>query len=117
MLRGGLQEGRWQICYDPGRDIYNRDSADMVERLRGRVHWHTYQLKVNCRNTSVIAIYNRLLTGIDCGRPRLKLFKPEVKVQSCVFRTKSNTHSGANRTLVSDQNLQAFRWKPNTNQR
>lgn len=81
MLNGGLASGRWQICYDPGQDIYSRDSAEMVKQLRGQVSCHTYRLRVNCRNTSAIAVYNKLLTGIDCGRPRLKLFRPEVKVQ------------------------------------
>ncbi|MDP2858615.1 MAG: hypothetical protein Q8P50_11645 [Bacillota bacterium] len=81
MVRGGLRGGRWQICYDPGQDIYNRDSAEVVEQLRARLPFHTYPLRVNCRNTSAIAIYNRLLTGVDCVRPRLKPFRPEVKVQ------------------------------------
>lgn len=78
MVRGGLTGGRWQLAYDANQDIYLRDSAGPFASLLDRTRAYRYPLRLNHRNTAAIAIYNNLLTGFDCGRPRIALFEPPV---------------------------------------
>gem|GEM_PF-370870 len=79
MVRGGLNDGRWQLAYDANQDIYLRDSAGPLASLLDRTRAYRYPLRLNHRNTAAIAIYNNLLTGLDCGRPRISLFEPPVE--------------------------------------
>lgn len=67
IVRGGLKDGNWYICYDPNQNIYNRDLSEglaMIQEYRPVI----LNLDTNCRNTRQIGIYNVLATGIPPAR-------------------------------------------------
>jgi len=67
MVRGGLNDGNWHICYDPNQNIYNPDLNEglaMIQEYRPVI----LHLDINCRNTRQIGIYNVLATGMPLAR-------------------------------------------------
>ncbi|MGB9825814.1 MAG: ATP-binding domain-containing protein, partial [Desulfofundulus sp.] len=67
IVRGGLKDGNWHICYDPNQNIYNPDLNEglaMIQEFRPVI----LQLDTNCRNTRPIGIYNVLATGMPPAR-------------------------------------------------
>lgn len=67
MLKGGLREGNWQICYDPNQNIYNREFNEGLDLIIG-YHPALLTLDTNCRNTRPVGIINTLLTGTPPAR-------------------------------------------------
>jgi hypothetical protein len=67
MIKGGLESGRWHMCYDPNQNIYNPFIEEGVEYL---VNYHPtiLTLDTNCRNTKPVGVYNTLLSGIEPAR-------------------------------------------------
>lgn len=70
LLKGGMKEGKWHICYDPNQNIYTPN------KFEGIKYFEEYNpvyltLDTNCRNTRPIGIYNTLLTGL----PPTKYFR------------------------------------------
>lgn len=67
IVRGGLKDGNWHICYDPNQNIYNPDmeaGLEMIYEYRPVILY----LDTNCRNTRQIGIYNVLATGMPPAR-------------------------------------------------
>jgi hypothetical protein len=63
IVRGGMKDGNWHICYDPNQNIYNPDLDEglaMIQEYRPVI----LHLDTNCRNTRPIGIYNVLATGM-----------------------------------------------------
>jgi hypothetical protein len=79
MLRGGLRDGRWHMTYDANQDLYNRGSAETLQLLVRETHAYRYPLQVNQRNTAAVALFNRQFSGLDCGRPRIAIYRPAVE--------------------------------------
>lgn len=67
LLKGGLEDGDWHICYDPNQNLYNNEFAEGLNYIRN-IH-HTYlTLDTNCRNTRPVGIYNTLYSGVKPAR-------------------------------------------------
>lgn len=67
LLKGGLENGCWHICYDPNQNLYNKDLDEGLSYIRN-IH-HTYlTLDTNCRNTKPVGVYNTLYTGVKPAR-------------------------------------------------
>jgi hypothetical protein len=67
IVRGGLKDGNWHICYDPNQNIYNPDmeaGLEMIYEYRPVILY----LDTNCRNTRQIGIYNVMATGMPPAR-------------------------------------------------
>jgi ATP:corrinoid adenosyltransferase len=70
MVKKGLKEGMWHICFDPFQNLYNKGLNDGLDFLAGTNHIKL-KLDTNCRNTRPIGVYNTLLSGF----PPPKRFK------------------------------------------
>lgn len=68
LLKGGIEQGRWRIFYDPFNQgpIFGVMDSDVVNLLldTGPV---PPRLRINCRNTNEIVIQTKLITGADLG--------------------------------------------------
>ncbi|NSW84102.1 MAG: NERD domain-containing protein [Syntrophothermus sp.] len=67
IVRGGLKDGNWHICYDPNQNIYNPNmeaGLEMIYEYRPVI----LHLDTNCRNTRQIGIYNVLATCMSPAR-------------------------------------------------
>lgn len=67
IVRGGLKDGSWHICYDPNQNIYNPDFNEGLEMIQ-EYRMVILTLDINCRNTREIGIYNVLATGMPPTR-------------------------------------------------
>jgi len=67
MVRGGLHDGCWHICYDPNQNLYNPEFEAGLELIKEH-RPVLLQLDINCLNTRQIAIHNVLMTGIPPAR-------------------------------------------------
>lgn len=67
MVKGGLKNGNWHICYDPNQNIYNPRFEEGLSLLH-EYHPTMLTLDTNCRNTRPVGIYNTLLTGMAPAR-------------------------------------------------
>jgi hypothetical protein len=67
LLKGGMRDGHWHICYDPNQNIYNLQLQEGLEIIKD-LHPVLLELDTNCRNTRPVGIYNTLLTGIPPAR-------------------------------------------------
>ncbi len=63
MVKGGLQNGNWHICYDPNQNIYNPELEDGLNLIQ-EYNPTLLTLDTNCRNTRPIGVYNTLFTGM-----------------------------------------------------
>lgn len=77
LVKGGLEDGNWNIFMDPNQDIFGgTDPTGFSRFLRARPA--QCRLSLNCRNTSPIGIITRLLSGINCDET-LETAGPEVE--------------------------------------
>lgn len=53
LVRGGWQEGRWRIFYDPVQDLFGASHTEVVQRVGER--GFRVRLTINCRNSAPIA--------------------------------------------------------------
>ena len=70
VLRGGLEQGRWRIFFDPNNQAgllgpLEPEAIDFLTSCGAP----TPTLKRNCRNTKPIVAQTQLLTGADIGKP------------------------------------------------
>lgn len=68
MLKGGLENGRWRIFYDPfNQGAIFRTMDEQVVELLQELGAITPRLNINCRNTDEIVLQTKLMTGADLG--------------------------------------------------
>jgi DNA polymerase III delta prime subunit len=67
MVRGGMKDGIWYICFDPNQNIYNPEMDEGLAMIQ-EYHPVVLNLDTNCRNTRQIGIYNVLATAIPPAR-------------------------------------------------
>lgn len=67
MLKGGLQNGIWEIYGDFERQaIYSQLSrAEMLDLLKAYVQYSNFLLKINCRNTKQVGEETSLISGFE----------------------------------------------------
>lgn len=72
-VRGGLAAGRWRLFGDfENQSIYEASSIPLGEfRVRRAEGAPVYGLRVNCRNTPLVAEWVRLLAGLSPGYGRV----------------------------------------------
>ena len=71
LLINGLQNGLWNIFYDPNQNIYIGDEEinKIIEILK--IHSAIYRLSINCRNTRQIVNANILTSNV----PQAQIYK------------------------------------------
>jgi hypothetical protein len=67
MVKGGLKEGNWHVCYDPNQNIYNEELNNGLEALK-LYNPVVLQLDTNCRNTREIGHFNVQTTGFPAAK-------------------------------------------------
>jgi hypothetical protein len=77
LLRGGLERGCWRFFYDPNQDIFEAIDPAGMKRLLDATPAQ-FDLAINCRNTSPVAVNTELLSGVSC-RETLVVEGPEVE--------------------------------------
>lgn len=61
LVKGGLEEGKWSLFYDPNQNIYNEEMDDGLEYLKN-ISVTKWTLPYNCRNTKPIGLTNAYIT-------------------------------------------------------
>lgn len=77
LVRDGLDDGGWHICYDSNQNIYNPYLDDGLAYLDG-IHHINLSLDTNCRNTKPIGMFNAQFTQIPPAK-FLKVDGPDVE--------------------------------------
>ena len=67
LLKGGLEDGNWHMCYDPNQNLYNKDLDEGFGYIRNINHTYL-TLDTNCRDAKPVGVYNALYTGVKPAR-------------------------------------------------
>ena len=96
ILKGGLKNGKWVFFGDFSNQaiFMNNTRAKLLELLKERANFVNYPpLKINCRNTKVIARQNTLISGADYpeflhggidGKPVIQKFPANDFYKECI---------------------------------
>jgi hypothetical protein len=72
LIKGGLENGKWSIFYDPNRQsgLYNEYSKELIDDLK-RFGAAEYRLDINCRNTKQIVNQTGILTNFQVEKSNI----------------------------------------------
>lgn len=98
MLRGGLEQGRWRIFYDPFNQgpIFGSMDSQVVDLL-AEIATVPARLNINCRNTDEVVLQTKLMTGADLGSQSTG---PGPKVDYHFYRDRSHAAALLHKRLV-----------------
>jgi len=95
-LKNGLDNGKWRFFLDPMQNLFEGLAPSGLTRLH-RSRPATYRLRINCRNTTPVAVAVALLSGTP-PEETLEIDGPKVSVVWCAGpedeRRRASRHIG-----------------------
>ena len=90
ILKGGLKSGNWIMFGDfSNQAIYLNKPEDIWKRLNQSISYTRFPpLRINCRNTKMIAKQNTLFTGVEM--PQFRSSMTDGKQVVCKYPSKAN---------------------------